>query len=838
MELLQHNGRWLLLCFLVAGLVQATWSQQSCDIRADKRLANCRGQSHLQVPQDLPVSIEMLDLSYNKLTQIKRGEFYVYTNLRQLNLSYNNISRIDKESFASNVRLEQLSLFNNSLMEMPTSLLKNLQNLQMLDLSNNFYNTSALGEVFSTLVNLKVLSVGGPLVRRVLKDDFVPLKDIHLQKFSLKTTSSLEFYEEGAFSVLNTNTLWFDIALDTNENALPHMLKDLAGKSFDNLRFRNLFEFTYYQKNMDLFSGLAEIDVKELVFYRGKFNENLLRLALLNIQKSHIQDLSLLSIDFARSLNSSISDIRINDLSLNKLVLKDISNPDILRFDWTFTWFRKIINLYIINVNFNFVPCDAWDEMKSMEMLNISDNRLLDSYIYNPSCHYHNVVLELQTFIASHNKLTSLKSISLLAASWPKLTHLDLGHNLIGALSESCTWAPNITSLILCNNQVNANVFKCLPTSLKYLDMANSQLDRVDINYFNQATNLRTLILSNNKIKFIPSDWKSPNLEVLVVDGNSFGVISGGSFQHMHQLKTLTAGNNPYHCTCDFYTFITETLQDNQLLLTDWPDDYMCYHPQYLLDTKVELYTPGRLECDVKLVVAISVSSTAVIVIICMLLCWRFDVPWYLKATCHIVRSKYHSKNAEVDKVYTYHAFISYSHSDADWVRREMLYRLENCSPPYRVCIHERDFLPGKWIIDNIIDNIESSHKIIFVLSHSFVNSEWCNYELYFAHQRAIGHAFEDVILVVKENISMESLPKKFCKLRKMLSTKTYLEWPLEQIRQPFFWIQLKSTLGKVTTGVTRQDSVSLVNRDVVLELPAAPEAPIITVNTVNLPCS
>ncbi|XP_009956661.1 PREDICTED: toll-like receptor 2, partial [Leptosomus discolor] len=101
-------------------------------------------------------------------------------------------------------------------------------------------------------------------------------------------------------------------------------------------------------------------------------------------------------------------------------------------------------------------------------------------------------------------------------------------------------------------------------------------------------------------------------------------------------------------------------------------------------------------------------------------------------------------------------------------------------------------FTPGRWIIENIVENIERSAKAIFVLSRSFVDSEWCNYELYFAHQRAVGLGSEDVILVVKEPIDPRALPHRFARLRKMLGTKTYLEWPHEPGRRQFFWLQLR----------------------------------------------
>ncbi|KAJ1081206.1 hypothetical protein NDU88_001389 [Pleurodeles waltl] len=570
---------------------------------------------------------------------------------------------------------------------------------------------------------------------------------------------------------------------------------------------------------MDLFNGLADTGVKELILFRGKFNENLLRLLLTNVQISNVTDLCLIAIDFARSLNLSASNVGISNLTLNKLLLQDISNPDILRFDWTFTWFSKVSNLHIINVNFNYVPCDAWDEMKNVIVLNISNNRLTNEFVYNPTCQNPSVP-KLECFNASSNKITSLKIISLISINWPNLRVVDLSHNGIGSNDESCSWGPAITKLILHHNIIKKVIFQCLPTSLHYLDLSNSELDGLDTNYFTKTTNLSELLLSNNRIKFIPTIWKSPNLRFLAVDGNSFGVITKGSFNNMPKLAKLKAGNNPYHCTCELAMFIEETMQYGDLEFADWPQNYKCYHPEYLLRNTIESYDPGRLECDITLVVIISVTSTAVVVIISMLLCWKFDVPWYIKATCQIIQSRHRSRKGIPSRTYSYHAFVSYSSSDADWVRRELLYRLEQCNPAFSICIHERDFMPGKWIIDNIIENIEKSRKVIFVLSRSFVDSEWCNYELYFAHQRFIGHAFDDVILVVKENVSMDSLPSKFCKLRKMLSTKTYLEWPSEPNKQAFFWVQLKNVLGKCTLESAVQQTISWTNDTAVSELP------------------
>ncbi|XP_069734481.1 toll-like receptor 2 [Phaenicophaeus curvirostris] len=786
------RGVWCLALVALAGHA----AQPPCRVDAESRTGLCKGQDLERVPRGLPADLRALDLSYNKLREIAASDFAGMTQLRRLDLGYNAISRIAPDAFVSNPLLEQLQLFNNSLELIPAPALSPLVNLRWLDVSNNLYGRAALDGAFARLRALRELSLGGPRLRDISRDDLAVLKDTALRKFAIKSASSRLRYQAGAFSWLNTSELWCDMALDDNAELLPVMLRDLRGKPLEYLRFRNLFEFTYYGGTADPFAGLADLRITKLVFYRGKFNENLLRLALLNVQRSRVRDLALMAVDFARSPRLDGSGAWAAAPRLDRLLLQDISNPDILRFDWTFTWLSGVAALSIINVNFNSVPCDAWGELRNVEVLDISNNRLEDAFIYNRHCHYEGAMPKLESFVLATNQLRSLAVVASLTRTWPRLVRLDASYNNLGGVRETCQWSPTLRWLSLRNNQVTVSTFRCLPTTLEYLDLSYSQLDRLDTDYFARSPRLRELRLSGNKIKFIPSEWRCPSLEVLAIDGNSFGVIGRGSFVNTPRLVSLAAGNNPYHCTCDLHLFLEETRRRGRPALLDWPHNWTCYHPEPLLDTAVATYAPRPLECNVPALVGVAVAGTAVAVAACATLCWKLDAGWYLRATFQLLRAKYRGRRAGTTRRCSYHAFISYSCADAAWVRRELLQRLESTRPPYRLCIHERDFTPGRWIIDNIVENIERSAKVIFVLSRSFVDSEWCNYELYFAHQRAVGLGSEDVILVVKEPIDARGLPRRFTRLRKMLGSKTYLEWPQEPGRRPFFWFQLRSLLG------------------------------------------
>ncbi|XP_041125702.1 toll-like receptor 2 type-2 isoform X2 [Polyodon spathula] len=138
-----------------------------------------------------------------------------------------------------------------------------------------------------------------------------------------------------------------------------------------------------------------------------------------------------------------------------------------------------------------------------------------------------------------------------------------------------------------------------------------------------------------------------------------------------------------------------------------------------------------------------------------------------------------------------------WSEHDSTWVKTNLLKQLEESDPPYYVCIHERDFKPGKPIITNIIECISKSYKTIFVLSNHFVSSEWCHYEFFFAHHQVFDEKKDSLILLLLEPIPTNSIPDRFCKLRKLMNKNTYLEWPHDEARQSMFWKRLKAVLNQ-----------------------------------------
>ena len=81
-------------------------------------------------------------------------------------------------------------------------------------------------------------------------------------------------------------------------------------------------------------------------------------------------------------------------------------------------------------------------------------------------------------------------------------------------------------------------------------------------------------------------------------------------------------------------------------------------------------------------------------------------------------------------------AFVSYHHQDSDWLRQELRPRLEDGEPRFRLCLHERDFVAGATVLDNISTAVAISRRMVLLLSRAFLNSHWCQTEFREAHYK------------------------------------------------------------------------------------------------------
>jgi tetratricopeptide (TPR) repeat protein len=153
---------------------------------------------------------------------------------------------------------------------------------------------------------------------------------------------------------------------------------------------------------------------------------------------------------------------------------------------------------------------------------------------------------------------------------------------------------------------------------------------------------------------------------------------------------------------------------------------------------------------------------------------------------------------------FKYDVFISYSGTDESWVVDSLLPALENAG--LKVCIHFRDFEPGRPAIINMQDAAENSRHTILVMTPDWVSREWTLYE-------GILTRTNDPAGLQRRTIPL--LLKK-CDAPKFISMLTWVDLTRKD-REAIAWKQLFNALDKPDApipGATKLETKSSVSPD------------------------
>ncbi|XP_068671581.1 uncharacterized protein [Montipora foliosa] len=136
----------------------------------------------------------------------------------------------------------------------------------------------------------------------------------------------------------------------------------------------------------------------------------------------------------------------------------------------------------------------------------------------------------------------------------------------------------------------------------------------------------------------------------------------------------------------------------------------------------------------------------------------------------HRVRRKRrrHVKGDLPLKDFQYDVFISFSSLDQHWVLDNLAPVLDRKRISY--CIHSRDFVVGKAIIENIADSVYNSRKVLAVISKNYMDSRFCREELEMALYRCTEMADSSLILIRVDGVDHKRLPKT-------LRRRTFLDY-------------------------------------------------------------
>eukprot|EP00076_Gallus_gallus_P000669 NP_001007489.4 toll-like receptor1 precursor [Gallus gallus] len=763
----------------------------------NKITANYSGHLLTEVPKNIPVHTHILDLSHNSISEITNFRFTSLSDLQVLNLSHNLITELDFSAFMFNQDLEYLDLSHNNIW---TAYCQLLARLRHLDLSFNKFTVLPICQEFGIMFHLEYLGLSAMMIRR---SDFRYVAHLQLDTVFL-TLEDFSLYEPLSLTALNTRSL--HIVFATNQNFNFSLLYDGMSTS-EKLKIVNL---RYTLSHKDFPSPSLELQKKikttDLTLDTVDLEWTVILQIFLLVWDSSVEHLTVRNLIFRGPvvelteykhvpLLRSLEQLLSLGSSMKALTLERVRNK-LYYFNQEILYRQfsemNIDSLTIHDACMPHMLCPK--KRSSFQYINFSRNALTDELFQN--C---DTLANLKILILHRNKFESLSKVSFMTSRMKSLRYLDMSSNLLrnSRAEGRCQWADSLAELDLSSNQLTEAVFECLPANINKVDLQNNQIANVPKG-ITELHSLQELNLASNRLADLPGCRAFTGLEILNIERNLILTPSADFFETCPSVKELQAGQNPFKCSCELQDFLRLERQSGGKL-SGWPEAYVCKYPEDLSGTQLKDFHLTELACNTTLLLVTALLLTLVLVAVVAFPCIYLDVPWYVRMLWQWTQTKrraWHDCPEERETALQFHAFISYSERDSLWVKNELIPNLEKGEGCIQLCQHERNFIPGKSIVENIINCIEKSYKSIFVLSPNFVQSEWCHYELYFAHHKLFSENSNSLILILLEPIPPYVIPARYHKLKALMAKRTYLEWPKERSKHALFWANLRAAVN------------------------------------------
>ncbi|XP_064611154.1 toll-like receptor 2 type-1 [Liolophura sinensis] len=772
---LQYN---MLLCYveILLAVFLPTLSKPGCDLDVHRLFLDCssRGWKSVQ-SRKFSNDTHGIDLSYNRIVKVRNQTFINVPMLEFLDLSNNVIKSLQSAAFQGLSHLVSLNLSYNRL---PLSfkvwtpqLLEPLGNLRLIKIkgppSTAVVPWQGIGAAFGTLTNLTKIFLDLPV-------NFVFEEGFH----SLEKLTTISTHGESKFSnckIVYLTTRTFRILEHTpvRELRLVNCKILLIQKgTFDVFTSLEILDLSY---NIDL--GLNNAMWSLHSFRQRNMTE--INLAMVNGETFNFQDVVLIP-DETRHLSDIC--VRSVDLSMNSI--------SILVFSESSLWIDCLVKLNVSHHSLQVFP--------SVILKSLSTSKSLKSLDFSQE----NVVpTDWRKFSPYRVHKNSRENVSLS----PNLSWLSFSKcwSWFGTHTEiHFSFTSNLRHLGVAFNNIGKCKGQCFKGfyNLTSIDMSGNSLTHFPTEVFANNNQLRTINLANNKLQRLPSKDLDDmyRIEILDLSANVFTYLQSDemtlidSWLEKSPTFHLLLGNNPLQCTCDTIMFIRWVIQVEDNL--DNPDSYTCIlsnGTRLPFSTFRKLLTDFEVQCVSHTYLIISVVGVSTLIVLVLLFAgiyrYRLNLRYWLYTKLMPPEDMF------VDQVYTYDAFVAYTCDDYEWVIRMLRPKLELVDDPIRLCVHDRDFIPGKPIHENIVDKMKESRKILLIISQGFLESRFGPLEIEYAGMKCLEEGRDDTILcVLMEDIPVRKMPRA---LRNLWHKITFLKWSDDADQEIIFWRNLKAAL-------------------------------------------
>ncbi|XP_031648397.1 toll-like receptor 13 [Oncorhynchus kisutch] len=731
------------------------------------------------------IELRLLDLSRNPLG-IFRITADVLPYLEVLDIAYcGKLGHMEwdvlNRSFLRNVKRLNLSGIEMSLERMGMVLQtvnSSLVHLRLYDISEE--RVKALTDIACHIPTLSLLRLHHNNIS-VLSKEFLQsckqLTEMDVCDNNINQLSELLFRSMEQLSTLKLGHNRLSSVPKATRNISTLMLLDLSFNIINKLGcsdFSNLTGLTQlflFHNQISNLPGCVFQDLKDLRILKLGSNKIL---ALNDDFMSGLHKLEYLSMSYNKLSSISKGDFK-GLASLKTLLLFD--NQIASLEDGAF---EGLVNLTELRLQSNKI---TQIDIRNTVLTGLPHLRTLDI-----SCNYITYVNDGKLDPPPFSHLTSLENLQIHSQRHKGLCHLPI--NFLEGLKSLLAFKAGNLNI----KDLHPNTFIHTPR-LWYLDVSKNEFTALTPKLFRPTPRLNRMYLSKARLQSLDFlvGANLSRVTFLQVSKNDITVVNETVFRSLPALTYLDMQDNPFTCGCSDAWFVQWMESDNQTQVVG-AGEFTCNYPADLKDTKlldVELQF-----CIVHLGLYYYISTTCLVLLTLIasfayhFLKWQVIYGYYL-FLAFLYDTK--QRNKLTPHGCQYDAFISYNAHDEPWVLRELLPELEG-EQGWKLCLHHRDFQPGKPIIDNIMDGIYGSRKTICVISHRYLESEWCSREIQVASFRLFDEQKDVLILVFLEEIPTHQL-SPYHRMRKLVKRRSYLSWPRAGEQTGVFWQQLRLAL-------------------------------------------
>ena len=668
----------------------------------------------------------ILKLDSNNIEDLTSYEFKGF--LHKLSLARNGLQKVGPTCFRNLNGIQAIDLSNNKLDDLPPQLFHGLSSLLEIRLGDN--NMSVVPpEIFKGLKNIKKITLDNNNIRSVssgLFNGLDKLQVVHLEG------NKLAKLDEGAFS---NESIMQEIYLQNNNfTHVPSVI----------FRLRNVSKIDL-SRNLLTFEDLLDV-VEELFLANFSFEDT----------GSKLLNLS----------NNNFTTLDIQGLSEVK--------------QWKIT---RFLEMYEIDLAGNLLICDCGilGIKQKIEML-LKSNHAWKSKFKTWKCAWPEELRDQNILEINENHVIARKK--------PKFCAVEC------SCFERCM---DQTILVDCEGRKLTEVPRILSRGpLIELNLRNNNIR--DIPVYPYMKNILALYLTRNKIQQLnPMMVKNlKRIRILHVDSNNLTSLPR-NIESLH-FKNLALHDNVFKCSCNTRWMKNWLQRLNHRQQVEQIENVLCESDNTEQVKAIYTLPDENFGCNGTAVHNKSVAnkttiiqertSTIIAVTLGSLLAMNVVIFILLHKYRRVVKAFMYThfhwhpfdRIDDLDSTKLYDAFVSYSEKERQWVVNTLQQRLENHHPPYKLCIHHRDFEVGAPIVSNILNSVEQSKRMLMVLSRNFLQSEWCMLEFRTAHHKVLEDRLK-LIIILFDDVNFAELDNE---MKLYMRTNTYLS-----VSDNWFWEKL-----------------------------------------------